>query len=303
LTAELPQVITTPSAENTALVVITYNPDASFVERIQAAATSFGKVVLVDNSESEQPGFMQLDPSRFEISRNRGNIGLAKALNVACARAKELGFDWVVTLDQDTELYPGYFQGMLDAWGESSPLTALLGSNYYNVSRSTYRVPPTDIPHAERQTTVITSGCLTYLPVWSALGEFRGDYFIDSIDHEFCLRVRQAGFTVAINCQAGMEHVIGSQMGYGAAVARLAPYRHSVWRKYTCTRNSLRTVIDYATREPLWCGKQILVMLFEFIAIIVLESEKRIRLHAFFLGLRHGYQGKLGPVPEELKSL
>ncbi|MEH6589923.1 MAG: glycosyltransferase [Halioglobus sp.] len=302
MTAELSLEITPPSAENTALVVITYNPDASFIERISTAAAMFPKVVLVDNSESEQSDFQRLDQEKFELTCNRENIGLANALNIACARAAALGFDWVVTLDQDTGLYPGFLQGMMDAWMGSSSVTALLGSNYYNVSRSIYRVPPTDLPQADLKTTVITSGCLTYLPVWSALGEFRGDYFIDAIDHEFCLRVRQAGFTVAINCQVGMEHVIGNQLEYGAAIARLAPYRHSVWRKYTGTRNSLRTVMDYATREPVWCVRKILGMLAELITIVVLEPEKKIRLRAFFTGLRDGYQGRLGPVPDEFKS-
>ncbi|MFT5484282.1 MAG: rhamnosyltransferase [Halieaceae bacterium] len=300
--AEVPQVLVPPSTDNTALVVITYKPDGLFIERIQGAASQFGKVVLVDNSESEQLDLRQLDPGMFDITRNGKNIGLAKALNLACERAKKLGFDWVITLDQDTELYPGFFPGMLDAWSQSSSLTALLGSNYYNVSRSAFRVPPMDLPHIRRQTTVITSGCLMHLPTWSAIGMFRGDYFIDSIDHEFCLRVRQAGFVVAINSRVGMKHVIGNQMTYLAPIARFAPYRHSVGRKYTRTRNSLRTIIDYGTREPRWCAKQALGMLVELIAIIILEPDKRLRLRAFSLGLLHGWQGKLGSVPAELKS-
>lgn len=301
--SKVPQEITPPRVDNTALVVVTYNPDSSFIERIQSAASQFGRVFLIDNSEAEKLDLRRLDPGMFEITHNQENIGLAKALNMACEQARGFGFDWVVTLDQDTELYPGFFQGMLDAWKQTSSLTALLGCNYYNVARSAFRVRPTDFPHTRRQTTVITSGCLTYLPIWSAIGKFRGEYFIDSIDHEYCLRVRQAGFVVAISSQAGMKHVIGNQLEYHAAVARWAPYRHSIWRKYTSTRNSLRTVIDYGTREPRWCAKKLLGMFVELIAIIILEPDKRLRLRAFFVGLLHGYQGKLGSVPIELKNL
>ena len=303
LMSEVPLGITPPDADNTALVVVSYNPDTFFIERIKVAASQFGRVFLVDNSEAEQLDLEPLDPGKFKITFNMENVGLAKALNMACEQARDFGFDWVVTLDQDTELYMDFFRSMQVAWKQAPSLTALLGCNYYNVSRSAFRVPPTDLPNGLVQTTVITSGCLTYLPTWSAVGMFREDYFIDSIDHEFSLRVRQAGFVVAINTQAGMKHVIGNQLEYHAPVARLAPYRHSIWRKYTSTRNSLRTVIDYGTREPLWCAKKLLGMFVELMAIIILEPDKRLRLRAFFMGLVHGYQGRLGSVPIELKNL
>jgi rhamnosyltransferase len=301
--SEVPLGITAPEAENTALVLVSYNPDKLFIERIQSAASQFESVFLVDNSEAEQLDLQQLDPDKFNITCNMENVGLAKALNMACAQAKEFGFGWVVTLDQDTELNTDFFRSMQVAWKQAPSLTALLGCNYYNVSRSAFRVPPTELPNGREQTTVITSGCLTYLPIWSAVGMFKEEYFIDSIDHEFCLRVRQAGYVVAINTQAGMKHVIGNQLEYHAPVARLAPYRHSIWRKYTSTRNSLRTVIDYATKEPRWCAKKLLGMFVELIAIIILEPDKLLRLRAFFLGLLHGYQGRLGSVPMELKNL
>jgi rhamnosyltransferase len=246
--------------------------------------------VLVDNSGFAQDELAKLDASRFELILNQSNVGLGNALNAGCERAMALGYKWVVTLDQDTELAPGFVESMLAGWSNANFAVAVLGCNYYNESRSTYRVPPTDLPVVCKQTTVITSGSLVHLPTWHSIGRFRGDYFIDAIDHEFCLRVRQNGFVVAINSQVGMRQHIGEKLTYQRHIARYAPYRHSIWRKYTSTRNTIRTVIDYSLQEP-------------FAAIILLEPDKRPRLLAFFLGLFHGCQGRLGPVPEKLKSL
>jgi len=297
--------LSTPNAANIALIVVTYYPGALFIKRIQSAASQFKLVVLVDNSESEQQQqkLRDLESGNFNVILNQSNVGLGNALNAGCKRAMELDCEWSVTLDQDTELCPDFLSGMLEAWKDSCPSTVLLGSNYYNVSRSAFRVAPSSVPLAHQKITVITSGCLTHLPTWSAIGMFRGDYFIDSIDHEFCLRARQAGFTVAINSQARMKHTIGDKLEYRMPIAKLAPYRHSIGRKYTSARNSLRTVIDYASREPLWCVKTILGMTYELIAIIFLEPDKRLRLRAFSLGLLHGCRGILGPVPAQLRDL
>jgi rhamnosyltransferase len=249
---------------------------------------------------SDRVYLAEFEADTLEVIQNEANEGLGNGLNAGCALALERGFHWAVTLDQDTELYADFLNGMLEAWQVTSPLTAVLGSNYFNVSRSRYRVPPTDSPQVREQVTVITSGCLTHLPTWSAIGGFRGDYFIDSIDHEFCLRARRAGFVVAINSRPGMSHNIGDKLEYGASIARFLPYRHSVLRKYTSARNSIRTVIDYAFSEPLWGIKKVADILLQLFGILFLEPDKPQRLRAFFLGIMHGCKGRLGSVPESL---
>ena len=291
------QQLATPSFENVILVLVTYFPDDLFVQRAHSAAKQFKRVVLVDNSESGQDQLLQLKSDRFEIIFNGENLGLGHALNTACIRALELGFDWVITLDQDTELLPDFACVMIKGWRASSPGTALFGSNYYDEPRLAFKVPRSNVIASYQQTTVITSGCLTSLTVWSAIGKFREEYFIDSIDHEFCLRARQAGFSVAISSEARMKHSIGDQYECAGCFARFAPGRHSIWRNYTNARNSFRTVIDYASREPVWCAKRIFGLVYELFAIILLEPDKLPRLRAFFLGLIHGCRSNLGRGP------
>lgn len=294
------QSLQAPDRGTTALIVVIYHPDESFRQNILSASPQFDLIVVVDNSVSETMLLAELEVGALEVIRNESNQGLGNGLNAGCARALERGFHWAVTLDQDTELYPGFLNGMLEAWRLSSPLTAVLGSNYLNVSRSRFRISPTDLPLAQEQVTVITSGCLTHLPTWSAIGQFRGDYFIDSIDHEFCLRVRRAGFVVAINSRVGMTHNIGDRLEYRATIARFLPYRHSVSRKYTSARNSIRTVIDYALSEPLWSVRKLADILFQLAGILFFEPDKMLRLRAFFVGIAHGCKGRLGSVPEGL---
>ncbi|TDG12761.1 glycosyltransferase [Seongchinamella unica] len=297
-----PQGLSGPVTGEVALVVVTYCPGERLVRNMQVAADQFERVFLVDNTVGGESILENLDEQKFEIILNHQNLGLGDALNTGCRRAMESGYEWAVTLDQDTELLTGFLGGMLAAWSASPVPAVVLGSNYYNASRGVSRFPESVMPEAIEQTTVITSGSLMHLPTWCSLGMFREDYFIDSIDHEFCLRVRRAGYAVAVNCQLGMRQYIGEDSGHSGYISRFLPYRHSEWRKYTGARNSIRTLMDYACREPSWGLKKFLGLCTDFIAILFLEPNKGARLRAFFLGLAHGLQGRLGSVPEQVKN-
>ena len=248
---------TRPSANNTALVIVTYEPDAEFPQRLRIAAAQFPLTVLVDNTAAESPGLPGTDADKLRVLRNHGNPGLGIALNQGCEAALDSGFEWVVTLDQDSLLAPEFLQGMLLAWHQCGDAPAILGSNYFSVSRDAYKIAPGQGASTVAAKTVITSGSLVHLGTWNGLGRFREDYFIDAIDHEFCLRLRGAGFPVRISCQSLMRHTIGDELSYSGWLRRLAPFSHSPLRKYTTARNSLRTMLEYGRQEPLWCIRKV----------------------------------------------
>ena len=172
-----------PLYTNVAVVIVTYYPDDSFIHRLGLVIDQFESVVVVDNSVQRSFLGSQLESEKICLIRNQENLGLAEALNIGCRAALELGFEWAVTLDQDTELDENYLCEMLSAWSASELSPVIFGCNYYNVSRSHYKFTPTIAPFTRAKKTVITSGCLMSLSTWSYLGGFSGDYFIDSIDH------------------------------------------------------------------------------------------------------------------------
>ena len=139
-----------------------------------------------------------------------------------------------------------------------------------------------------------------YLPAWRDLGRFREDFFIDAIDHEFCLRARQAGYRVGVNLFPSMDHKIGFALPHDDWVARIIPYRHHPVRKYTIARNTLRLILEYAFREPSWSLRRTTSLIVELLSIIFLEPEKGRRLRAFLHGLRDGWRNRMGPIPSEL---
>lgn len=59
------------------------------------------KVYIIDNSSNNNSSLIKIIPNAVYIP-NYNNLGIAKALNQGCEAAKQDGFDWVLTMDQDS---------------------------------------------------------------------------------------------------------------------------------------------------------------------------------------------------------
>jgi rhamnosyltransferase len=84
---------------------------------------------------------------------------------------------------------------------------------------------------------VIASGCMVRRHVVEKVGLPRSDFFMDFFDFEYCLRVRAAGFKIAVVSCARAAHEIGN-----ARTVRLPGYLrvwpdHAPWREYYIARN------------------------------------------------------------------
>ena len=292
--------VTVPAApllENTAAVIVTYQPEPGFAEHLEQLLTQFDGVFLVDNSGVGSTP-MEFEHARLRRLDNRTNLGLGVALNQGCKMALDAGYEWVVTLDQDSVLDSEFLPAMIGAWARGSTRPVLLGCNYFSASRGAHKLTPDPDAAPLPLTTVITSGTLMHLASWHSIGGFREDFFIDAIDHELCLRARSAGFTVALFPGLMMQHSIGDQYDSGNWLGRWRPYRHSPLRDFTNARNTTRVLLEYFWREPFWCLRRTLGLVAELLAVLVFESQKWRRLQCFMVGVGHGISGNMGPLPE-----
>ncbi|MBI2313370.1 MAG: glycosyltransferase family 2 protein [Betaproteobacteria bacterium] len=287
--------------EKVCAVVATHFPDAGLGQRLERVLAQLPRAILVDNGSSGEPALLletlARDP-RVELVRNGRNLGIAGALNRGIARASELGFGGVLLVDQDTEVYPEMVMTLLriqDRCGESA---AVIGSNYFSVRRDRDLVTCRGRPAPEwiERRTVITSGSLVAMKVFERIGPFREDYFIDSVDHEFCLRARARGYRVVMSCAPLMRHAIGGPTRYPAWLSPMAVFDHSPRRKYYIARNCVATMRRFARREPAWCLRQVLRLGVELVSILAVEGRKGAKAQAFFTGIGHGFAGRMGPI-------
>ena len=108
--------------------------------------------------------------------------------------------------------YPEMVRTPLFTAGPAHLRPAVIGGNYFDTKRAVMKCRQYLRPMPERKT-VITSGCLVDAAFAREIGGFRDDFFIDQVDHEFCLRTRANGRRVAISAKPVMQHSVGGWRG------------------------------------------------------------------------------------------
>ena len=291
---------------NTCAIVVTYHPDALIVDRLCIVLAQFPRVIIVDNGSDETKQAMLMAfaaEQEIFLVVNQANLGIAKALNQGMAQALLEGFSWAVTLDQDSEIFSDMLETLLAVNAECGFDKVLVGGNYENVNKKKNFVDcdTGDKGFLERKT-LITSGTLIPLRLATNIGGFREDYFIDSVDHEFCLRARANGFKILITCKPVMRQRIGATIEASAWLSNFASFNHSPLRKFYIARNTLVTAREYCAREPAWALRQGWRLLSDFGSILVFETDKYRKAKAFLLGIVDGIKGKMGPLTDEQRK-
>ncbi len=284
-------------------VVVAFFPDDGFEERLRVLLPQVGMLVVVDNTPegSCAQRLKGLEENRkcVHVIENRSNVGVAAALNQGLERALQLGYEWVLTLDQDTQCYPDMVQTLARVCAACEPPPAVIGGNYLDSRDGRLRVPAGRAEEFLEQKTVITSGSLVDANLARAIGGFREDYFIDQLDHEFCLRVRAHGRRVVISRKPVMMHSVGGSDGPRIPFLGIVLPSHPPLRKYYITRNSIVTVADYWRQEPEWCMRRLVRLLLGLGSMALLERDRIAKVRAFGAGLVDGLRRRMGPCLRE----
>src|SRR5580698_2753121 len=210
-----------PGKLNTCAIIVACNPPYGFRERIDMIRKQVRSAIIIDNG-SEAKTFAEVlaacGQPGVHLIRNGENLGVATALNQGMRYASQAGYDWALTLDQDTVPDAGIVEGLAFAYA-SCPFrdaVAIVGSAYLEAGKEIPRQSlesRSNISEADGSwlegKIAITAGSLLSLSAYRAVGAFRDDYFIDCVDMEYCLRVRSRGLKVIIATKALMVQKIG----------------------------------------------------------------------------------------------
>lgn len=290
-----------PSVANVCAVVVAYYPDVDFAARLGRILPQVAMLVMVDNTPEPvglSADFMSQWHERLHCITNVGNQGIAAALNQGLAYATQMVYPWILTLDQDTLCYPDMVDILGSVYELSSPAATVIGSNYYDPQNGRAKICANSILGWRDQTTVITSGCLVNTAVAWKIGGFREDFFIDQVDHEFCLRMRSHGYRVVITTKPTMTHSVGQTGGVRLPLLGVLP-NHPPLRKYYIARNTIVTVAAYWRSEPDWCIRRMVRLFLGLIEMATLEDERESKVRAFVAGVIDGVRSQMGPCRNE----
>lgn len=291
-------------------VVPTFNPDAGVTARLEALAAQCDAVIVVDDGSDDraEPALAGIEAAGYMLLRHAGNRGIAAALNTGIAAALERGADYVVNLDQDTLVPPGYVAACLAVFDGAASATRL-GIVCADAINGAPSIPPRHSPEgfglvgeAIQSGMVISAECLR------VAGLMDERLFIDCVDTEFCLRVGEAGFRIAVASGTNLEHALGAQVPFKpfgvqrTRDGRASLYQyHSPVRRYFITRNNIDLGLRYLRTQPRWVASAARRESVPAVKHIVGGPYRLRHLLAAVCGTAHGLIRRRGPLSPALR--
>lgn len=267
--------------------IVTYNPNIIKLEK--NIDSIFGQsfmdeIVIVDNGSKNILDIRELcDRLGVILLENTENLGIASALNRIMNKAKELGYSWVLTCDQDSILPKNMLQHFSKHIGLRN--VAIISPKVFDVNSQTLI---DDIISDEEFLEIdkcITSGSLNSIQSWESVGGFDEFLFIDNVDFDYCFRVRKLGLRIIRDNTVILEHELGRTKNVNFFGRTFPILNHNPTRKYYIARN--RIYCDYKNKEGLKINS-ILYMLKSFLFILLYENNKISKLRKTFLGMLDG---------------
>jgi rhamnosyltransferase len=308
--------------QKTLAIIVTYNPPLSFLGHLEQLHKEFNQIVLVDNG-SDQDRQAVLDnlvkyfgEKTAYLIKNNKNLGIATALNQGFQWAIEHGYEYIVTLDQDSTPAPGMINSLVQGL-EDHPnrenlavltpmiveeLLPRLSQYMRRKNKFFYEHVSAESGLLRNLTITITSGSLYNLEIWQKLGPFRDDFFIDYVDTEYNLRAIQHGYEISVQCEARLIHNLGKRQEKKLLGKTLYPTFHSPVRWYYISRNRIAMLKMYALKQPHWFFYEMITTIRTFIRVFTLENQRIQKFKAFLLGTYDGMWGKMGEIPPEIKE-
>jgi rhamnosyltransferase len=289
-----------PVAETICAVIVTYYPDSDLLDRIERVTKQVAQTVIVDNG-SPASCIEQIRKVAqkwvVHLILNGSNEGIARALNLGVQWAASRGYRWILTLDQDTSVDTNMIDSLAEVF-HFYPLPerlAVIGSNYRHKVNGALScddvIGPNGFPGREMKT-VLTSGSLVSVDAFQAIGGFREDFFIDCVDHEYCLRARARGFHVVMTSKPIMEHGIGHLTEHRLLWKKVGTSNHSPGRQYFMTRNSLILAREHIRKEPRWILGYLWVWAKSIVLVFLFEEERLAKLKNIIRGCVDGLLGR-----------
>ena len=288
-------------------VIVTYHSDADILGRILALLPQVTRVYMVDNGSDAHVITLLRTlaseyPTQISLIENNNNLGLARAQNQGIRAALAEQMEWVLLMDDDSMADTQMVAHMLTAWQQQQDSTfGIIAPRWVEHAvdiPSRYLTPKWGIGFARKTVptdgvltdaaTVIASGSLVKSSVFAHIGLMIEDYFIDYVDHEFCLRARANGYQILVVGHAILQHRQGHKRMHHWLGMRVVTRNYHAFRYYYLFRNRLFFLRRYARAFPFLIAHEVLAYAWDIVRLLVLEDDKRKKLYAGARGIWHG---------------
>lgn len=224
-----------------AAVVTLYHPVEETLVNINSYYNYVDKIFVYDNTEKETAlrNSLCLLP-KIDYFHDGHNEGIAKRLNAAATMAINEGYDWLLMMDQDSAFSADMIENYLKCFKNylSKNDIALFGINYEQHIH--FDNTSCEAVFSEE---LITSGTLLNLSLFTEIGLFDENLFIDAVDNEYTIRTLLAGYKIIQFPNIQLNHQIGTLLKRASIKTLFLVKKdkkvHSPLRCYYIYRNNL----------------------------------------------------------------
>ena len=292
-------------------VLSLFNPPAEVIERVRRLRRQVDKVVVVDDgSPSPDGATLELLADIAQVIRLGENKGIAAALNAGILHARALWDPaWVLTLDQDSEIGPGFIVNAQ----KTAERATLAGIKVGAVTPESHNGTRIDMLPGQNEFgqgfDPMQSGTLISASALDHVGLLDESLFIDAVDSEFTARLRRHGYSLITGDGCDLSHTLGQArpmkvLGLRVKIAgrELNVYYHAPFRVYYMARNSVRLTRTYLLNQPAWIVKRVALESIFHMIRITYGPNRMLLLKAIVLGIRDGLLGRQGRIPADVQD-
>lgn len=289
--------------------IVLYNPNIirlqknmdSIVEQVQ-------KVYLFDNGSENIIEIEELTNKyrSVELIKSKVNKGIAYALNALTECAENNGFNWIITLDQDSvtqkntiKIYSKYVAQ--DDIAIISPYA--IDRRKKNIE---HIIPNEKFSYIDY---AITSGSMVNISIGKKIGLYDDWLFIGLVDTDFCKRIKLYGYKILRSNEVILDQEFGNltpskneqfylMLGeklHSEQIKKLSYHREvNLLRVYYSTRNILYLTKKYNN----YCNKykEYYSLLKGSIATVLRAENKSKIIIAMYQGVRDGLKSNVLPI-------
>lgn len=280
-------------------IIVTYNPDASILTNIAAIAPQVDQILVIDNASLPLgKSFLEQLPKSDKITviYNFYNLGIATALNQGVRFAQTHHFEWIITFDQDSLAPDNLLSSLLDEYTRASNPSeiAVLAPVPFDQTTGFSPKPFRDIKEGHFIVdSVITSGALLRLSAIEKVGYFDDSFFIDYVDHDFCLRLHKFGYRLLLVPKSRLAHNYGNPRCHTMLGLTFFSYNYPPVRRYYLSRNR---IVAYKRHRRIlrWLLHDTFAAFKDALKILLVETERWKKFKAIFKGTIDGLLGRMG---------
>jgi rhamnosyltransferase len=282
--------VPTESLMQTASLTILFYPEKNtLINAVNTYAGNCSHCIFIDNTPSPDLTLENTLKAKFGdkvvYKALHENKGIAFALNRGFELADVLEMKYVLTMDQDS-------------WFDTDEFFKLISSTSFHnntaiVSASMYK-PSYSLKNYSndwwKAKAIITSGNWVNLLAWKDISGFQEDWFIDEIDHDFCLRLREKNWSLLTSKKLLLNHQLGNKTSCQWLLTgkKINITLHNPERTYYIIRNSIFLIKRHGFKNALFALNRKKMILTKMILILLLYPNKPRYTKYYLLGILDG---------------